>query len=85
MPKLVKKIFTFDTLNQEGLVIVKLPLWGSQDEPYEIVIDDQIPMKNQKDYYFNLMPNCSVATVLLEKTLAKVLGSYEKIRGLTVI
>jgi len=66
-------------------VIVNLPLWGSQDEPFEIVIDDQIPMKSEKEYSFNLMPNCNVATVLLEKTLAKVLGSYEKVRSQSVI
>jgi hypothetical protein len=31
------------------------------------------------------MPNCNVATVLLEKTLAKVLGSYEKVRSQSVM
>ena len=76
MPKLVKALFTFDSINQEGLIIVYMPLWGSHDEPHEIVVDDNIPMKNDYDYFFNLPPNCNVATILLEKALAKVLGSY---------
>jgi hypothetical protein len=46
IPQLVKKIFTFDALNKEGLVIVYLPLWGAHDQPFEIVIDDLIPMKS---------------------------------------
>ena len=29
IPKLVKKIFTFEAMNKEGLVIVYLPLWGA--------------------------------------------------------
>jgi len=29
IPKLIKKIFSFNTINQEGLIIAYLPLWGS--------------------------------------------------------
>lgn len=33
MPQVMRKIFLFETLNQEGLVLVYLPLHGSHDEP----------------------------------------------------
>ncbi len=42
-PKLVKQIFRFEEIAKEGLVLLYLPYYGSQDNPIEIVIDNYLP------------------------------------------
>lgn len=59
-----------------------LPLCGFHDEPFEIVLDDYLPMNmNNNDYFFNLPKVNNIAMVLLEKALAKFFGSYEALRS----
>lgn len=50
----------------------------------EIVIDDDIPMREENEYYCPLPQGNNVAMILLEKALAKVTGSYEKARSLPI-
>jgi hypothetical protein len=66
-PKLAEKIFRFEPLPAEGLVLAYLPLFGSHDAPAEIVIDNYIPMRGNSscDYFFALPSQITVGMVLL--------------------
>lgn len=61
--------------------MVYLPIFGCHSDPLEVVIDSQLPMAtrgNKEEYLFAIPPKSKVGGLLLEKALAKVLGSYEK-------
>lgn len=79
-PKLVKEIFRFEELAPEGLVLLYLPYYGSHTHPIEIVIDNYLPM-NGGSYVVPVPGNSTIGMLLLEKALAKLLGSYQQLRN----
>lgn len=57
-----------------------MPYYGSHTHPIEIVIDNYLPMKND-NYVVPVPGNSTIGMFLLEKALAKLMGSYQQLRN----
>jgi len=82
--KLLSKYIKCETILQEGFILIYLPLFGSHSDPYEIILDDFVPMFSlkPKEYLYRLPRYNIIAMLLIEKALAKILGNYDRVRAL---
>lgn len=77
-PERVRKLFTTQEKNDEGIYAVKISKNGI---PIEVVIDDFIPVGEYGMPAFTQSVGNEMWVVLMEKAYAKVHGSYDRLRS----
>lgn len=74
--ELIERIFENQIANQEGIYFVRFNIDGT---PTYIIIDDFFPIDQKGDFVFLKIKNNKVWPLVIEKSLAKVFGSFENI------